>query len=198
MTGIDDIDHEILELLMENARYSYRDIAEQVDRSPPTVSDRVERLQELGIIERFTLDIDRSMLIEGSTVLVELDVEPGSGETVADTLTDVTAIEHVIQTVDATVVFIAHANERDISTLLSETLDGDQVRDYTVRLVSESTWEPRLDEEMLSIECVVCGKSVDDGETIDLGERTHEVCCTSCAGEIKEQYDSLQQTVANE
>ena len=59
MAGIDDVDYEILELLMENARHPYREIAKQVDRSPPTVSDRVERLQELGIIERFTLDVDR-------------------------------------------------------------------------------------------------------------------------------------------
>lgn len=110
MTGIDDVDYEILELLMADARRSYREIAEAVDRSPPTVSERVERLQDLGIIERFTLGVDRSMLIEGPTVLVELAVEPGSDEAVADRLADVSAVEHVIRTVDAMVVFVAHAS----------------------------------------------------------------------------------------
>ena len=77
---------------MADARPSYREIAEAVDRSPPTVSERVERLQDLGIIERFTLGVDRSMLIEGPTVLVELAVEPGSDEAVADRLADVSAV----------------------------------------------------------------------------------------------------------
>jgi DNA-binding Lrp family transcriptional regulator len=76
MTGIDDVDREILELLMDDARRPYREIAAAVDRSPPTVSERIERLEGLGLIEGFTLDIDRSMLVEGSTVLIELDIGP--------------------------------------------------------------------------------------------------------------------------
>lgn len=198
MSGIDDVDHEILELLMEDARRSYREIAEQVGRSPPTVSDRIERLEEIGIIERFTLDIDRSMLVEGPTMLVELEVKPDSEETVLSVLTDAPAVEHVIQTLDASVLFVAHANEEDIRNLLSETLDGSQIRDYRVRLVSESAWRPQLGGESVSIECIVCGQSVDGGETVELGERTHEVCCTSCASKIKTQYEELQQAAANE
>lgn len=48
MTGLDDIDREIPQLLMEDARRPYRVIAEQVDRSPPLVSDRIERLRDVG------------------------------------------------------------------------------------------------------------------------------------------------------
>ena len=198
MTGIDDIDYEILELLMENARRSYREIASRVERSPPTVSDRVERLQDRGVIERFTLDIDRSRLVEGPTVLVELEVDPGSDETVANALADAPSVEHVIRTLDATVLFVAHTHEQEIRDLLSETLDSAQIRNYTVRLVSESTWKPQLGAKSVSLECIVCGKSVDDGETIEVGEQTHEVCCTSCASEITTRYDELQQAAANE
>jgi DNA-binding Lrp family transcriptional regulator len=194
MTGIDDVDYRILELLMDDARRPYRDIAEEVGRSPPTVSERVERLKEVGVIERFTLDVDRSRLVEGPTVLVDLAVEPGSEERVMEDLTDAPAVEHVIRTVDAAVVFIAHANERDVEELLAEALGNERVRDYRVRLVGDHTWEPRLDEETLEIECVVCGKTVaGNDESVDLGERTYEVCCSSCASEIKDQYDALQQ-----
>ena len=197
MAGIDDVDYEILQMLMKNARYSYREIADEVDRSPPTVSDRIEHLKEIGIIERFTLDVNRAMLVEGPTVLVELDVKPGSERAVTKELTDIAAVEHVIQTVDATVIFVAHANEQDIQDLLSEALGGEQVRDYSVRLVSESIWEPRLDEENLAIECVVCGNAIDgDNESVDLGDDTYEVCCTSCASEIRDQFDALQEAAS--
>lgn len=65
MRDLDETDIEILELLLSDARRPWSGIAEIVDLSPPAVSDRVARLQELGIIRRFTLDVDRSQLSEG-------------------------------------------------------------------------------------------------------------------------------------
>ena len=193
MTGIDDVDREILRLLMEDARRPYREIAAAVDRSPPTVSDRVERLREIGLIERFTLDVDRSMVTGGSTVLVSIDVFPGDDETVAETLTESAAVEHVIRTVKGTILCLAHAEANDIRDLLGEAIDGGSVRDYSVRSVAQSTWEPTLGELPVGIECVVCGKSVEDGVSIELGEHTYEVCCSSCVTEIGAQYDELSE-----
>lgn len=193
MTGLDDVDREILGLLVEDARRSYREIAERVDRSPPTVSDRIERLQDIGVIERFTLDVDRSMLAGGSTVLVELDTHYGSDEAIAERLADVPAVEHVVRTVDSTVLCLAHADEGEIRDLLAEVLNGGEIKDYSVRLVSESIWEPNLNEIAVGIECAVCGRAVDDGVSVELGERSYEVCCSSCASEIEAQYDELSQ-----
>ena len=167
MTGIDDVDREILRLLMEDARRPYREIAAAVDRSPPTVSDRVERLREIGLIERFTLDVDRSIVTGGSTVLVSLDVFPGDDETVAETLAESAAVEHVIRTVEGTILCLAHAEANEIRDLLGKAIDGGSVRDYSVRSVAQSTWEPTLGELPVGLECVVCGKSVEDGVSID-------------------------------
>ena len=193
MTGIDDVDREILRLLMEDARRPYREIAAAVDRSPPTVSDRVERLREIGLIERFTLDVDRSMVTGGSTVLVSLDVFPGDDETVAETLAESAAVEHVIRTVEGTILCLAHAEANEIRDLLGKAIDGGSVRDYSVRSVAQSTWEPTLGELPVGIECVVCGKSVEDGVSIELSEHTYEVCCSSCVTEIEAQYDELSE-----
>ena len=59
---LDKIDLEIVRLLSEDARRPFSDIAEHVGLSPPAVSDRVDRLQEQGIIRQFTVDIDRQKL----------------------------------------------------------------------------------------------------------------------------------------
>jgi DNA-binding Lrp family transcriptional regulator len=194
MTGVDDVDREILALLMEDARRPYREIAAAVDRSPPTVSERIERLEDLGIIEGFTLDIDRSMLVEGQTVLLELEVAPGEAEGVAEDLAAVPAIEHVVETIDGRVLGVAHAEESDVRELLAEEIDEGTIRDYSVRLVSASRWEPTLGEVPVGIECVVCGKSVEgDGVSVDLGEDTYEVCCSSCVTEIEAQYEQLSE-----
>ena len=56
----------------------------------------------------------------------------------------------------------------------------------SVQLVSESIWEPRLDEETLTTECVACGKTTDSKEeSLDLGDDGYEVCCTLRASNIK-------------
>ncbi|MGQ3412331.1 winged helix-turn-helix transcriptional regulator [Natrinema sp. LN54] len=49
--GIDEIDERILYYLTEDARHtSAPDIAEEVDISPPTVRNRIRRLEENGVI----------------------------------------------------------------------------------------------------------------------------------------------------
>ena len=52
---MDDLDREILDILRRDARAPYTEIAEQVGTSEGTVRNRVERLLEEGIIERFTV-----------------------------------------------------------------------------------------------------------------------------------------------
>lgn len=58
--NLDEIDLEIVRLLADDARRPFNDIADRVGLSPPAVSDRVDRLREQGVIQRFTIDIDRS------------------------------------------------------------------------------------------------------------------------------------------
>jgi len=52
---MDDLDQEILDILRRDARTPYTEIAEQVGTSEGTVRNRVERLTEEGVIERFTV-----------------------------------------------------------------------------------------------------------------------------------------------
>lgn len=51
MSKLDQKDIEILQLLQEDARRPYSEIANKVDLSPPTISDRVERLKEHGVVK---------------------------------------------------------------------------------------------------------------------------------------------------
>lgn len=56
---IDSIDEQILYYLSQEARHtSAPDIAEKVDVSPPTVRNRIRRLEENGVIRGYHADID--------------------------------------------------------------------------------------------------------------------------------------------
>ena len=61
-TGPDGTDIEILRLLGVDARRTFADIGRQVSLSAPAVKRRVERLEALGVIRGYTLEIDHDAL----------------------------------------------------------------------------------------------------------------------------------------
>lgn len=62
MTEIDQTDHKIIQLLRENARMSLSEIGNRTSLSTPAVSNRVQRLQEQGIIKGYTVILDTQSL----------------------------------------------------------------------------------------------------------------------------------------
>lgn len=192
MRGLDDTDREILRILTEDGRRSYSDIAEQVELSPPAVSDRVDRLGELGVIRRFTVDIDRDLLREGTAALVTVRASPGAGERVCDRLADSERVEYVFLTADERVVCTVVAE--DVRAFLADRLPPDAVTDYDVRLLSGSVWTPRFGHPELAPECVECGNRVSsDGERERLDGQTYHFCCSSCQAAFLEQYERLSE-----
>lgn len=59
MKNLDNNDRIILEMLIEDSRRPYREIAEEVGLSESTIRKRVIKLQEEGVIEKFTIKICR-------------------------------------------------------------------------------------------------------------------------------------------
>lgn len=192
MRGLDETDREILRVLIEDGRRPYSDIAETVDLSPPAVSDRVDRLRELGVIRRFTVDLDRELLREGTATLVTVQATPGSGERVRDRLVDAEPVEYLFLTAEETVVCTVVAE--DVADFLGETLPTEVVDDYEVRLLEESVWRPRLGQPELSPACVECGNPVDSGgERERLDGDTYHFCCPSCRSAFLERYERLSE-----
>lgn len=52
---IDEVDSSILRLLRENARMSFTEMAKRTGISDATIQNRLKRMRERGIIERFTV-----------------------------------------------------------------------------------------------------------------------------------------------
>ncbi len=59
MKNLDEKDKRILEMLIEDSRRPYHEIASEVGLSESTVRKRVIRLQEQNVIEKFTIKICR-------------------------------------------------------------------------------------------------------------------------------------------
>ena len=74
---IDDTDRRILAVLLADARTSMRSIAEEVGVSLGTVSNRVKRMEEMGIIQGYGVRIDAEKVGWTMTVLCGLRIEKG-------------------------------------------------------------------------------------------------------------------------
>jgi DNA-binding Lrp family transcriptional regulator/YHS domain-containing protein len=192
MGELDETDLRILELLTEDARRPFSDIAERVDLSPPAVSDRVEKLRESGVIRRFTLDIDRSQLRAGVPVLVRLDLPATEVAPVRDALRESEAVEHVFVTVEGDVVFSARFRADAVREGIDDLVDLSRVTDYEVTIVSSTEWTPSVGGTEFALTCAECGNTVtSEGESERLGGRQYHFCCSSCAARFREQYDRL-------
>ena len=74
---IDDLDRRIVGILDRDARISLKDLAQQVNLSSPSASERLRRLEERGVIRAFTVDIDPAALGYTLQAIVRIRPLPG-------------------------------------------------------------------------------------------------------------------------
>ncbi|WP_435335884.1 Lrp/AsnC family transcriptional regulator [Haloarchaeobius sp. TZWWS8] len=200
MPDLDATDLDILQLLLEDGRRSFREIADEVDLSPPSVSNRVERLRELGVVRRFTVEVDRTKLSGADETLLFIESTPDEAAAVLDAVKGVDGVEHAFRTVEARIVAKAVLSPSEVHDLFRETLDDEQVREYRIDPVLDSVWRPQLGAGGFDLECMVCGNTItSDGETVqlDTGD-TYHVCCPVCAEKVMDEHDRLAEGAHSE
>jgi Lrp/AsnC family leucine-responsive transcriptional regulator len=74
---LDDLDLTLLRALAVDARQSQRALARAVGMSPPAIADRLARLERVGAIRGYRVDVDWAAL--GYPVVVYLAVTAGPG-----------------------------------------------------------------------------------------------------------------------
>ena len=194
MRDLDETDLEILSLLAEDARRPYSDIGETVGLSGPAVSDRVKRLQESGVINRFTVDIDRSQLRAGVPVLVRV-AAPEDTESVRDRLRDADGVEHVFLTAEGDVRFYARVEAGRVRPWMASLLDDVGPVDYGITLVDEAEWTPSVDGTEFALTCAECANTVDSqGEPARIDGSVYHFCCPSCRSRFEERYRRLEES----
>ncbi|MBW2989013.1 Lrp/AsnC family transcriptional regulator [Candidatus Woesearchaeota archaeon] len=75
---IDKKDLAIIRALRENSREPIRAIAKRTKLRPSTVHQRILRLKEKGIIERFTLKLNNKAMGEGFIVFMLIKTKPSA------------------------------------------------------------------------------------------------------------------------
>ncbi|MGX5840509.1 Lrp/AsnC family transcriptional regulator [Mesorhizobium sp. ArgA1] len=74
---LDELDRKLLDILVKDSRTSLKELASQVGLSSPSVSERLRRLEERGVIRAFTVEIDPEALGYPLQAIVRVRPLPG-------------------------------------------------------------------------------------------------------------------------
>lgn len=92
---LDKKDREIIDLLRNDARLSYRELGEEICLSANTVADRVRRLQADGILQGYFAQVDLAKLNLSVHAYIDIKLLPAT--TAADFETSIQVIPGIIE-----------------------------------------------------------------------------------------------------
>ncbi|WP_138004843.1 Lrp/AsnC family transcriptional regulator [Halalkalirubrum salinum] len=131
---MDDLDRQILDILRRDARTPYTEIAARVGTSEGTVRNRVDRLTNDGIIERFTVTTQTGNVKAMIEVSVEMNVNTSKvSEQMAeweevDFVWQVSGEEDIVLVVDC-------VDTRAVNELITQARELDEVKRTKTRLI---------------------------------------------------------------
>ncbi len=77
---MDDISWKIVKILQENSRSSLKDIAKETGLSSPSVAERIQKMDDAGIIERYTAKLNMERIGYPLGVYISIKIRFGQVE----------------------------------------------------------------------------------------------------------------------
>ena len=131
---MDDLDRRILSILRRDARTPYTEIADRVGTSEGTVRNRVDRMTDEGVIERFTVTTRTGNVKAMIEISVEMDVDTAA---VGDRMVEWEEVDFVWQVSgeDDVVLVVDAVDTRAVNELISQARELDEVKSTKTRLI---------------------------------------------------------------
>jgi DNA-binding Lrp family transcriptional regulator len=135
---MDELDRRILAILRRDSRTPYTEIADQVGTSEGTVRNRVERLLEGGVIERFTVATRTGNIKAMVEIGVAVDVDTGE---ISQRMAEWTEVDFVWQVSgeEDIVVVVDTTDTGTLNDLITRARELEEVVSTKTRLILEET-----------------------------------------------------------
>lgn len=193
---LDNLDVRIVGLLQDDARLSYREIAQRLDSTTPTISARVKALEDIGLVRGYHARLDHSVL-GGSSYVVTLTVQVPAAKAALDALKAMSGVHAAHLLSGGRIVCFVHLRPPAYSLAhlhqaLAElagilTYDASEVIEGHERASVETL------PENVEVPCHQCkGPIHADAVKAKFGGRTHVFCCKQCLGAFREKYEAHQ------
>jgi DNA-binding Lrp family transcriptional regulator len=194
---LDKTDVKILTILQSDARKSFREIAKELEISTPTISNKINSLENVGVIKGYGADIDTESLGETSIILI-VKCSPSDLNDVAKQLDDLENVTEVYILSNSKIFSkVTMINPLEVNNFLSNLTSIKNILEYEYYSIINTIKEsPRaIIRENLSIvlNCYYCKKPMQDEPVkLKLDGKTHYLCCNTCAKQFKKKYENLK------
>ena len=112
------MDLKILELLQADARQTYTDIGKHLGVAHSTVYDRIKRMEQQGIIKKYTTVIDAEKIgLRNLTAIMTVYTDPKESERVAEKLSQASEVLEVYASLSEELQIIAKVVAEDQNSL---------------------------------------------------------------------------------
>ncbi len=194
---LDEVEMKILIELQKDGRLSRRILADRVDVTTPTVSSKIEKLENMGIIEGFTVEIDhKKMGFQKYFFKVEI---VGNSEEEIKEIFGGSELLRKLEKLEGggylVTLFVNEFSELDKATEYLEKAEGVKISEVW-RAQEHESKNPKilLDENVpLDISCYYCNKPIKgEPEKWKKDGKEHYFCCPSCEEKYEEKYERLQ------
>lgn len=94
---IDTIDHRIIDILKINSRYSFAEIGRKVALSPSSVRERIQKLEEMDVIQSYGVKLNQALLGNGLEVFIMLKIFDGKLQIILDEINSYPEVQRVFR-----------------------------------------------------------------------------------------------------
>jgi len=137
LSRMDELDEKILGILNEDARKSYREIARKLNVSLTTVSNRIKRLEDDKVIERYIPLLNQEKMGYDLTAVINVKISHGKLLEVQERISKDTHVSGVYDiTGEWDSLIIAHFKDRrDLNGFIKGVLSIDNVEKTNTQIV---------------------------------------------------------------
>ena len=134
---MDKFDREIIEALWENARTSYKVLGERVYLSANAVSERMRRLEESGVIQKYQVKVDLRAMGMPLAAIIDVKLSPNTTALVFEA--ELTKISGILEATLMTGAFdymlrVACRDQEALVRLTEELRAGGHVQETYTRM----------------------------------------------------------------
>ncbi|WP_047419707.1 Lrp/AsnC family transcriptional regulator [Cellulophaga sp. Hel_I_12] len=88
------IDIQIIKILKKNSRASFAEIGRKIALSPSSVRERIQKLEDLGVIKSYSIKLNHAMMGNGLEVFIMLKIFDGKLQYI---LSEITTYPEVLE-----------------------------------------------------------------------------------------------------
>ncbi|MFW9894281.1 MAG: Lrp/AsnC family transcriptional regulator [Promethearchaeota archaeon] len=135
--ALDDIDKNIIRILQEDARTSYREIQDRLGISIGTIHNRISKLRDNGIIEGYTLRLNNIKLGYKLSFLIRINCD---GKFTEEILNEISKIPEVCS--------VFHTTGEQSAALICRFQESEDVHNF-IRKLNEKEFITRTNSNMI-------------------------------------------------